>query len=338
MPAGAERKVGRSGALADNAVAVVLGLFCDTLLDVLGCEANVLVGWAFVPAVGLPFEWLWEVLLGAAGDTGRSEEDVGGRNDPVGAFDGEGVLDYAHDAVNRSVDAKSFLDNLSVQRETAEILVVEVLDSAIGVDTKDLLLLLEKVVLNIGPGSETEENPADSGRGAVLASHEQSNHHVGNLAVGNVLAVLVGAVHQVPDHVFLPVSRGQVALLTPFLDNIHVHLGHLLLGSIASTVVRQRQPAELEVDRDKTTVEVVVELCETGIESFANLSALKGARGGVDGEFGESGWEVKGAVLGRETLGGCVLGEEVVGFGADEFDVGAEGGRGQAELDELWFC
>jgi hypothetical protein len=99
--------------------------------------------------------------------------------------------------------------------------------------------------------------------------------------------------------------------------------------------VRQRQPAQLEVDRDETTIEIVVELSEAGVESFADLPALERARSGVDSEFGESGREIDGAVVGGEALRSCILGEECLGLSRDEFDVGAEGRGGQAELDEL---
>jgi hypothetical protein len=337
MPASAERQVRGSGALADNAIAVVLGLLGDALLDVLGGEADEFLGGALVPAVGLPLHGFGEVLGDAAGDAGRGEEDVRGWDHPVGAFDGEGVFDDAHDAVDRGVDAEGLLDDLGVEGQAAEVLVVEGFDRAVGVQAEDALLFFEKVFLDVGSGGEAEEDPADGGGRAVLAGHEERNHHVGNLAIGHGLAVLVFAVHQVPNHVLFPVSRGRVARCAPFLDNVRVHLSHLLLGSITSAVVGQGQPAELEVDRDETAVEVVVEFCKAGVESFADLLALERARGGVDGEFGESGREVDGAAVGSEMLGRCILGEEGDGLGGDEFDVGAEGGGGQAELDELVF-
>jgi hypothetical protein len=337
MPASAKRQVGRRGTLADNTVAVILGLLSDAFLDVLGGQADVLFGGLLVPAVGLPLQGLGEVLGDAAGDAGRGEEDVRGGDDPVGAFDGERVLDDAHNAVNGCVDAEGLLDDLSVKRQAAEVLVVEVFDRAVLVQSEDLLLLLEKVILDIGSGSKAEKNPADGGRRAVLAGHEQRDHHVGNLAVRHGLAVLVFAVHQVPDHVLLPVSGSGVARCTPFLDDVRVHLSHLLLSSITSAVVRQRQPAKLEVDGNKAAVEVMVELCEASVKSFADLLALERARGSVDGEFGEGRREVNGAVVGSETLGRRILVEESDGLGGNEFDIGAKGGGSQAKLDELVF-
>jgi hypothetical protein len=99
--------------------------------------------------------------------------------------------------------------------------------------------------------------------------------------------------------------------------------------------VRQRQPAQLEVDRDETTIEIVVELSEASVESFADLPALKRARSSVDSELSESGREIDSAVVGSEALRSCILGEKCLGLGGDEFDVGAEGRGGQAEFDEL---
>jgi hypothetical protein len=99
--------------------------------------------------------------------------------------------------------------------------------------------------------------------------------------------------------------------------------------------VRQRQPSELEVDRDETAIEVVVELSKAGVESFANLPALERARSSVDSKLGESRREIDGAVVGSKALRSCVLGKECLGLGSDEFNVGAEGRGGQAEFDEL---
>jgi hypothetical protein len=191
---------------------------------VLRCQADVLVGRVLIPTVRLPLHGFREVLGNTAGDTGGGEKYVRSRDDPVGTFDGQRVLDHAHNAVNGSVDAESLFDNLSVQRKAAEVLIVEVLDRAVGVQAKDLLLFLEQVVLDVGSGSKAEQDPADCGRRAVLSGHEQGDHHVGNLTVGNGLAVLVFAVHQVPDHVLFPVSGCGFARRTPFLDDIHVDL------------------------------------------------------------------------------------------------------------------
>lgn len=335
MPASTEGQVRRCGALADNAVAVILGLLDDALLDVLGRKADVLLGGSLVPSVGLPLQRLGEVLGSTAGDTGRGEEDVGGGNDEVGSLNRHRVLDHAHNAVNRGVNAKSLLDDLGVQRKAAEVLVVEVLEGTVGVNAKNLLLFLEKIVLNVGARCETEQDPADGSGGAVLAGHKESNHHVSNLTVRDRSAVLVMAVHQVPNHILLSFSRSRLSRLTPFLDDIGVHFRHLALCSVASAVMRQRQPAELEVDRDEATVKIVVEVCESSVKSFANLPALKRARSGVDGELGESWREVDRAMVRGEALRGRVLGEEIDCLASNELDVGAERGGGEAELDKL---
>jgi hypothetical protein len=99
--------------------------------------------------------------------------------------------------------------------------------------------------------------------------------------------------------------------------------------------VRQRQPAQLEVDRDEATVEIVVQLSEASVESFADFPTLERAGSSVDGQFGESGWEVNGAVVGREALRGCILVEESLGLTSDEFNVGAEGRGSKTKFDEL---
>ena len=118
-------------------------------------------------------------------------------------------------------------------------------------------------------------------------------------------------------------------------NNIRVHLGHLLLCSVTPAVVRQRQPAKLEVDGDETAVEIVVELGEASVETFANLSALEGARSGVDGQLGEGRRKIDGAVVGSEALRSRIFREESLGLSSDEVDVRAEGGGSEAELDKL---
>ena len=212
---------------------------------------------------------------------------------------------------------------------------MEILDRAIGVQAKDLPLFLKKFVLDVGSRSKAKQDPANSGGRAVLAGHKQSNHHMGNLPVGDSLAVLVFAVHQVPNHVLFPVGRGRFTRRAPLLNDIGVHLCHLLLRSVASAVVRERQPAQLEVDRDETAVEIVVKLSEASVESFADFPALERARSSVDGQFSEGRREVKSTAVRGEALRGGVLVEESLGLTSDEVDVGAESSGGEAVLDEL---
>lgn len=79
----------------------------------------------------------------------------------------------------------------------------------------------------------------------------------------------------------------------------------------------------------------MVKLSEASVESFANFPALERARGSVDGQFSESGREVKSAAVGSEALRGGILVEESLGLTSDEVDVGAESSGGEAVLDEL---
>lgn len=79
----------------------------------------------------------------------------------------------------------------------------------------------------------------------------------------------------------------------------------------------------------------MVKLSEASVESLADFPALEGARSSVDGQFSESGREVKSAAAGSEALRGSILVEESLGLASDEFDVGAKSGGGKAVLDEL---
>ena len=79
----------------------------------------------------------------------------------------------------------------------------------------------------------------------------------------------------------------------------------------------------------------MVELSEASVESFADFPALERARSSVDGQFSESGREIKSAAAGSEALRGCILVEESLGLASDEVDVGAESSGSEAVLDEL---
>lgn len=65
----------------------------------------------------------------------------------------------------------------------------------------------------------------------------------------------------------------------------------------------------------------MVELGEASVEAFADFPALERARSSVNGQFGESGREVKSAAAGSEALRGCILVEESLGLASNEVDV-----------------
>ena len=89
----------------------------------------------------------------------------------------------------------------------------------------------------------------------MLAGHEQSNHHVGNLMVGNRLAVLVRRGHEMLHHVVLAIIR---SLSAAVLDNVHVDLSNSSLSVITLAVRREREPVKHEVVGCEAHVQVVV--------------------------------------------------------------------------------
>lgn len=253
---------------------------------------------------------------------------MSGRDDVGSAFYGHGRLDSTHDAVDRAVDTQSLLDDLRVQRQTGEIL--EGQSGQVG--TKNGLLFGKQFLGNIRTRGQTEQNPRDRGGRTVLTSHEQSNHHVSNLLVGNHLASLVFAVHQVPDHVRLAVFGLSLAAVASSLDDLHVCLGHLALSSVALAVLGERCPGKHEVDGGEAHVEIVVQVGEGAVELGADFLTLKRTTGGVDCQLGHGLGDVELTSITLEPVG--VL-EKVLCLGGNDGYVGAEGVGSQAKLDKL---
>ena len=314
MAASTEGKVRAVGTLGDQAVTVV------NLLLIL-----VLGGLGLIPAVGVPLERLGKELSRASSDTGGGEDVVSSRNDIVSAFHGHGVLDSANDGVDRSVDTESLLDDLGVQVELVEAFVGE----RGQVRAQNLELFLVELFHNLRAGSQAQNDPGSGGRRRVLASHKQSNHHVGDFLVRNGVTILVVARHQVPDHILgILLFTSSAALLY----DIHVGLGHLLLSGIALAVVGERGPGKHEVDRSETLVEVVVHLSESRVEAVPDFLSLERARGSVDRDLGDNLGHIDGA-LGVLESGGVL--DEVVDLIGDQVDIRAKRLRGKTKLDKL---
>ena len=267
-------------------------------------------------------------------------------NDVRRVGDWKWVLDLAQDRMNGCVKTEGFLDDLVVKVKLMEITIGQGVELAsLRVDTKNALLLLVKLLLDVGTVSELQEDPGRSGRGRVLAGHEQSNHHVCNLMRRDLSAILVLALHEVPDHIlFTFTGLSRLALSnsrTPFLNNLGVNLGHLLVSNISLPVMREWRPWEHEVDRAKSHIEVMVEVCKGGVELLADLLSLKGAGGGIDSQLGHGGHSIKFSLLWLQSLLGRLAGKFLVGsdilldFAADKLDVGRKGGGGEAEFNEL---
>lgn len=79
----------------------------------------------------------------------------------------------------------------------------------------------------------------------------------------------------------------------------------------------------------------MVQISKCGIESLANLLALKRAGGGVNRELGESRRYVNGSGRRRELLVCGITREELAALLGDEGNVAAESGRCEAEFDKL---
>ena len=92
-----------------------------------------------------------------------------------------------------------------------------------------------------------------------------------DLDVGNLIAVLVFARHEVPNHVVLVLFRASVSAS---FDDFHVCLRHFVLGVITLPVMGKRCPGKHEVYGGEAHVEVVVEIGKAGIEFTTDFFAL----------------------------------------------------------------
>jgi hypothetical protein len=320
VPTRAKRQVRRIRPLGHDAPPVI------NLLVVGGVFFRLLeVVLARVPAVRVPHRGVDEVRVELRGEARRGHEVVRGGDDVVCALDDEGLLDLAHDGVDGRVEAQRFLDDLCVEGQFRKVLVCELGE----VVAEDGFLLGEELFAQVRVLGEAQDAPGDGGRRRVLAGHEKGDHDAGDFVLGDLRAVLVLAVHQVPDHVV------RVLLLTARAALAHdarVQLNHGLTGVVAGAVVGEGRPGQHEVDGREAHVEVVVELRELGVERVADLLALERVRGRVDGELGHDLGHVEGALLPLERL---VALDKVLDLLRDDCNVRAERFLCEAELDEL---
>lgn len=183
----------------------------------------------------LPHCGVGEMLWGLGGHAGGGEEDVCGWDDVQCTWDGHGLLDFAHDAVNRGVDAEGLLDDLRVERQFLEGVVGE--RGQVGAEHGELLFV--QLVHDLRAGGEAEQDPG-GGRGRrVLPRHEERDHHVRDFDVRHRCTIFVHARHQVPDHVFAVTLAPGGA---PRFDDVGVCLRHLALSAVARAVVRKGCP------------------------------------------------------------------------------------------------
>lgn len=159
----------------------------------------------------------------------------------------------------------------------------------------------------------------------------ECNHHVRDIAVRNRRAVLVAAIHQVPNHIRL-VNSPLRSIVATLLDDIHVKLGDLALGNITAPVTRRRQMREQEVHRVETVVQIVVDSGKASVKPITHLLPLERAAGRENRNLGDN-------LHHRRDTGGAL---EVLRFFKvvldlldDEGDVGFERFRGQPKLHKL---
>lgn len=312
VAAGSEGEVWRGGTLGDYAKAEI-NLF------------TLVLGGAALPAEGVKLEGVGEVLGVDGGAAGGGEDVVAFGDDDVGVGEAHGGLDFAHDGVEWGVEAECLLDDKVEDGEFRELFVGEFGELL----AENALLLLVELFHEIGLFSQVEDSPGGGGHGSVLSSHEEGNHNVGNFLVGESAAILVGAVHQVPDHVVFVLGVGVGAAL---LNEIHVGAGNLLVGTISGKVVWEWEPWEHEVDWNESVVEIMVEIGKGTVKSVTDFLSLQSARGGEDCDFWNDLEERNGARLASKILVGVEVGLDLVD---NERDVGLEGIDGKTKLDKL---
>lgn len=163
----------------------------------------------------------------------------------------------------------------------------------------------------------------------MLAGHEQSNHHVGDLVVRDGGAVLVHRCHEMLHNVEFIVF---VAEGLSFLNGIHVDLGNGTLSVVTLAVPGERGPVQHKVDGGEAHVEVVVQVGQSLVKLVADKSALKSVGSSEDCNLGHSLGNVDGSRLALEGSGALEVGGNLVG---DDGNVGSERFGGKSNFHEL---
>ena len=86
----------------------------------------------------------------------------------------------------------------------------------------------------------------------MLPTHQEGNHHMRNFLVRDGGPILIARVQKVPYHVMIRI--GLETIFTTLVNDVHIDGSHFGVGNVATTVSRERQPGEQEVDRSKTLV------------------------------------------------------------------------------------
>jgi hypothetical protein len=172
-----------------------------------------------------------------------------------------------------------------------------ILDILVLHQTKRAILLLANsnlfpidLLLHVRSSRKVQESPRARRAGGVLARHQESDHDVRHLDIGEHPAVLVLLFRERGEHVVLVV----VLALTARADDLLVELGHCLLCLVALPVAGEGEAGEEEVDRLEPAVEIGIPLCERLVQSRTDFGALERTRGGEDDEFGHGVQAVEG--------------------------------------------
>lgn len=341
--------------LANSTVSVVDSL-AVTLLVLLSAGSSPRL---FAPSLRLPCLGICPHGGVDLADGGRSENEMalGDDEDALGlacwggegGWDGDGLADLAHDGVDRGVDTEGLADDRVQNRELAHLLVSHVAETAVG-GGEVLDLLVINGLGDVGVAGDMEKDPGASGRGSVLAGHEEGDHDVGDFVLLEGTTVFVALLNEGGHGVFFVLcmslesgSKRKRNVTHDFTscntlpEDVNVELGHLLVGSVPLPVTGQREVGEQEVERREASVEIIVQASERLVERRSNLLALEGPGGGENGDFLHDIDNVERAPFALGLGGGeaWLGGDEVLNLLFDHADVRAELVDGEGDLDKL---
>ena len=122
--------------------------------------------------MGIPALGIGPVLFAAVDVGDACQEDAGGRDDQIGAFDGDRPLDVAHGAQHGRMQSEGLAHAVGVEGEFLNVLVGE----RFGDGAENLELFGLQFGGDGGFGGEVQDQPGAGDGGGGLAGHEESNH------------------------------------------------------------------------------------------------------------------------------------------------------------------
>ena len=180
-------------------------------------------------------------------------------------------------------------NNRIQDRHIFEVLVLHQTQRAILLLANPHLFLIQ-LLLHVGSGREVQEGPRARRAGGVLASHQERDHDMRHLDIGQHAAVPVLLLRQRREHVVLVL----VVALAARADDLLVELGHCLLCPVAPPVAREGEVGEEQVDRLEPTIKIGIPLRERLVQPGTDFGALERTRGGEDDKLSHGVQAVKG--------------------------------------------